>query len=95
MRRAWRSAQRLDAELDVLIVRVRRRAGRQRRTGAAGGAPRLTSMLGVRLRVEEGEDAAAVAIRVAQELGITYVLIGPPPAPRGLAGWAPAPSARC
>jgi K+-sensing histidine kinase KdpD len=42
-------------------------------------------MLGARLRVEEGEDVAVVAIRVARSLGATYVLMGTPSAPRGLA----------
>ena len=36
-------------------------------------------MLGARLRVEEGDDVAAVAIDVARALGSTYVLIGAPP----------------
>jgi two-component system sensor histidine kinase KdpD len=46
---------------------------------------RLTAMLGARLRVEEGEDVADVAIRVAQSLGATYVLMGSPSPRRGLA----------
>jgi K+-sensing histidine kinase KdpD len=41
-------------------------------------------MLGARLRVEEGEDVAAVAVSVARELGATYVLIGTPSARRGI-----------
>jgi K+-sensing histidine kinase KdpD len=41
-------------------------------------------MLGARLRIEEGEDLAAVAIDVAQAIGATYVLIGTPPPRRGL-----------
>jgi len=46
---------------------------------------RLVAVLGARLRVEEGEDVATVAIRVARELGATYVLMGTPSPPRGLA----------
>jgi len=46
---------------------------------------RLTSMLGARLRVEEGDDVAAVAIDVAHSLGTTYVLLGAPAPRRGLA----------
>jgi two-component system sensor histidine kinase KdpD len=85
LRRAWRSAQRLDAELDVLIVRdPGRPAGREDRRRLEE-LRRLTSMLGVRLRVEEGEDVAEVAIRTALELGTTYVLIGTPPVARRLA----------
>jgi K+-sensing histidine kinase KdpD len=41
-------------------------------------------MLGARLRVEEGEDVAAVAISVARSLGSTYVLMGAPAPRRGL-----------
>ena len=85
LRRAWRAAQRLDAELDVLVIRdPGRPAGLEDRTRLEE-LRRLTSMLGVRLRVEEGEDAAEVAIRTAHELGSTYVLMGTPPVARGLA----------
>jgi len=79
LRRAWRSAQRLDADLDVLIVRDPRRPAVREDRDRLEEIRRLTSMLGVRLRVEEGEDPAEVAIRVAQELGTTYLLMGPPP----------------
>ena len=41
-------------------------------------------MLGARLHVEEGEDVAAVAIRLARALGSTYVLLGAPSPPKGL-----------
>jgi K+-sensing histidine kinase KdpD len=42
-------------------------------------------MLGARLRVEQSEDVAATAIRVARELASTYVLMGTPAPSRGLA----------
>jgi K+-sensing histidine kinase KdpD len=42
-------------------------------------------MLGARLRVEEGEDVAAVAVRVARSLGVTYLIMGTPSERRGLA----------
>jgi K+-sensing histidine kinase KdpD len=45
---------------------------------------RLVSMLGARLRVEEGEDVAALAISTARALGSTYVLMGTPAPRRGL-----------
>jgi K+-sensing histidine kinase KdpD len=41
-------------------------------------------MLGARLRVEEGEDVAAVAVQIARSLGSTYVLMGTPGPRRGL-----------
>ena len=64
VRRAWRSAQRLDAELDVLVVRPPGRAPSAEDRERLEALRRLTSMLGARLRVEEGEDVAAVAIDV-------------------------------
>ena len=84
MRRAWRSAQRLDAELDVLVVRPPGRPPSPEDRKRLEELRRLVSMLGARLRVEEG-DAAAVVIRVARSLGSTYVLMGTPSARRGVA----------
>jgi two-component system, OmpR family, sensor histidine kinase KdpD len=85
VRRAWRSAQRLDGDLDVLVVRPPGREPNAEDRARLENLRRLTSMLGARLRVEEGEDVAAVAIRVARELGTTYVLLGSPHKRRGLA----------
>jgi len=84
VRRAWRSSQRLDAELDVLVVRPPGRPPSPDDRKRLEELRRLVSMLGARLRVEEGEDVAAVAIRVARALGSTYVLMGTPSPPRGL-----------
>jgi two-component system sensor histidine kinase KdpD len=84
VRRAWRSAQRLDGELDVLVVRPPGRPPSAEDRRQLEELRRLVSMLGARIRVEEGEDVAAVAIRVAQELGSTYVLMGAPSERRGL-----------
>jgi two-component system, OmpR family, sensor histidine kinase KdpD len=84
VRRAWRSAQRLDGELDVLVVRPPGREPSVAARERLEALRRLTSMLGARLRVEEGEDVAAVAISVARSLGSTYVLMGAPTPRRGL-----------
>jgi two-component system, OmpR family, sensor histidine kinase KdpD len=84
VRRAWRSAQRLDAELDVLVVRPLGRPPSPEDRKRLEELRRLVSMLGARLRVEEGDDVAAVAIRLARSLGSTYVLMGTPSQPRGL-----------
>jgi two-component system, OmpR family, sensor histidine kinase KdpD len=84
VRRAWRSAQRLDAELDVLVVRPPGRPPSPEDRRRLEELRRLTAMLGARLRVEEGEDVAAVAVRVARSLGSTYVLMGTPTPRRGL-----------
>jgi two-component system sensor histidine kinase KdpD len=95
VRRAWRSAQRLDAELDVLVVRPPGRPPSPEDRKRLEELRRLTAMLGARLRVEEGEDVAAIAIELARSLGVTYVLMGRPSEPAGSRGWARAPSARC
>jgi two-component system sensor histidine kinase KdpD len=85
VRRAWRSAQRLDAELEVLVVRPPGRPPSAEDRERLEALRRLTAMLGARLRVEQGEDVAAVAIAVARELGATYVLMGTPSTRRGIA----------
>ena len=79
IRRAWRSAQRLGAELDVLIVLGREPSEAEREQVDA--FRRLGSLLGAEVLVEEGDDVTEVAARVAAERGTTYVLIGTP-APR-------------
>ena len=80
VRRAWRSAQRLGAELDVLWVADHDpNAEEQEQLDALR---QLASVLGAHLLVEHGDDVAAVAQRVAQDRGTTYVLIGTPE-PRG------------
>jgi two-component system sensor histidine kinase KdpD len=84
IRRAWRSAQRLDAELDVLVVRPPGRPPSPDDRKRLEALRRLASMLGARLQVEEGEDVAEIAIRVVRELGGTYVLMGTPAPRRGL-----------
>jgi two-component system sensor histidine kinase KdpD len=79
VRRAWRSAQRLGAELDILIVLTREPSDAEREQIEA--FHRLASLLGARVIVEEGDDVADVAARVAREQRSTYVLMGTP-APR-------------
>jgi len=80
VRRAWRSAQRLGAELDVLWVADHEPTEPEREQLDA--LRRLASVLGAHLLVEHGDDIAAVAQRVAQDRGTTYVLMGTP-RPRG------------
>jgi two-component system sensor histidine kinase KdpD len=84
VRRAWRSAQRLDAELDVLVVRPPGRPPSAEDRRRLEELRRLTAMLGVRLRVQEGEDVAVEAITLARSIGATYVLMGTPSERRGL-----------
>ncbi|MHB8531726.1 MAG: histidine kinase [Solirubrobacteraceae bacterium] len=84
VRRASRSAQRLDGELDVLVVRPPGREPSAEDRARLEALRRLTSMVGARMRVEEAEDPAAALIEAARQLGSTYVLIGTPPPRRGL-----------
>jgi two-component system sensor histidine kinase KdpD len=84
VRRAWRSAQRLGAELDVLWVSGHDDPTESEREQLAA-LRRLSSVLGAHLLVERGDDVAGVVQRVAGERGTTYVLMGPP-APR--TAWA-------
>jgi two-component system sensor histidine kinase KdpD len=80
VRRAWRSAQRLGAELDLLWVAGHEPNEQEREQLEA--LRRLASVLGVHLLVEHGDDVAAVTQRVAHDRGTTYVLMGTPK-PRG------------
>lgn len=84
VRRAWRSAQRLDAELDLLYVRAPEAGPSACEREQLEGLRRLASVLGAHLLIEEGDDVAQVAARVARERGTTYVLMGTPSSRRSL-----------
>jgi two-component system, OmpR family, sensor histidine kinase KdpD len=84
VRRAARSAQRLDGELDLLYVRHPGREPNAREREQLEALRRLASMLGAHLLLEEGDDVAEIAARVARERGTTYVLMGIPRERRGL-----------
>jgi two-component system sensor histidine kinase KdpD len=75
VRRAWRSAQRLNGDLDVLVITHSEPSAEQRQRLEA--LRRLTAMLGAHLLVEAG-DELDVLTRVARERGTTYILLGPP-----------------
>jgi two-component system sensor histidine kinase KdpD len=76
VRRAWRSAQRLGAELDLLWVADHDPGDGDR--DQLDALRKLASMLGAHLLVERGDDVALVAQRVAKERGTTYILMGTP-----------------
>ncbi len=82
IRRAWRSARRLGAELDLLWV-----APPSVRAPEADPrlAPlrRLASILGTDLIVETGDDLVQTVSEIARRRGTTYVLIGAPKTRRG------------
>ncbi|HUB75643.1 MAG TPA: histidine kinase [Solirubrobacteraceae bacterium] len=78
VRRAYRSAQRLSAELDLLHVARPGTASKLDGDPDLQAIRRLASVLGAHLLIEEGDDIAEVAARVAHERGTTYVLMGRP-----------------
>jgi two-component system sensor histidine kinase KdpD len=78
VRRAWRSAQRLGAELDLLVVRPPGLTPSSEEREQLEALRRLASVLGAHLLVEEADEVADTAIRVARERGTTYLLMGTP-----------------
>ena len=84
VRRAWRSAQRLHGDLDILVVRHPGEEGSAEQRAELETLRRIAAVLGAHLIVEEGDDVAAVAARVARERGATYAFMGPPSQRRGL-----------
>ena len=80
VRRAWRSAQRLGADLDLLWVSDHQPSEDEQEH--LGALRHLAGALGTRLLVENGAHTARVVQRVALERGTTYILMGAPE-PRG------------
>jgi two-component system, OmpR family, sensor histidine kinase KdpD len=78
VRRAWRSAQRLAAELDLLYVAPPGEPPRGEHRERVEALRRLASTLGASFLIEEGDDVAETAARVAVERGTTYVMMGQP-----------------
>jgi two-component system sensor histidine kinase KdpD len=79
VRRAWRSAQRLAAELDLLWIVKPGGLVRAEGNPELAAVRRLASVLGAHVLVEEGEPMIDVITRVARERGTTYILMGTPP----------------
>ncbi len=78
VRRAWRSAQRLGAELDLLVVRPPGATPSKGEREQLEALRRLASVLGAHLLIEEADQVAETAIRVARGRGTTYLLMGTP-----------------
>jgi len=78
LRRAWRSAQRLGAEIDALWVRPTGRPPTAEESTQLAALRRLASILGAHLLEEEGDDLVAAVRRVAVERGSTYIFVGTP-----------------
>jgi two-component system sensor histidine kinase KdpD len=78
VRRAWRSAQRLGAELDILTVLSPTRDPSPAEREQLEALRRLASLLGAHVIEEAGDDLPETVARVARERGTTYVLMGRP-----------------
>jgi two-component system sensor histidine kinase KdpD len=85
VRRAWRSAQRLGAELDLLWVKPPGRTLNGDQERALHALRQLSSVLGAQLLVVESDDVADAVADVARRHGSTYILLGRSRPPRGLA----------
>jgi two-component system sensor histidine kinase KdpD len=85
VRRAWRSSQRLGADLDLLWVRRPGVRATEEQERALHALRQLASVLGAELLVEEGDDVAETAARIGLARGTTYFLLGAPRPARGLA----------
>ncbi|HEX7609507.1 MAG TPA: histidine kinase [Solirubrobacteraceae bacterium] len=85
VRRAWRSAQRLGAELDLLWVRPPGRELTDDQQRSLTALRQLASVLGARMLEEESDDLAGAVVEVAGERGSTYILLGSSRAARGVA----------
>jgi two-component system sensor histidine kinase KdpD len=78
MRRAWRSAERLGAQMDAMWVR---RPGHQlsnEEQVSLAALRRLAIVLGCHFLEEEGDGLVDTVRRVAYERGTTYVFVGTP-----------------
>ncbi len=84
VRRAWRSAQRLGAEVDLLWIRPPGRALSDDEQRSLGALRQLASLLGARFLVEESDTVPEAIAEVARRQGSTYVLMGRSRPARGL-----------
>jgi two-component system, OmpR family, sensor histidine kinase KdpD len=78
LRRAWRSAQRLGAEIDALWMRTPGKQLSAEDATQLAALRRLASILGVHFLEEEGDDLVAIVRQVASERGSTYIFVGTP-----------------
>jgi two-component system, OmpR family, sensor histidine kinase KdpD len=84
VRRAWRSAQRLGTDLDLLWVKRPGEAIEGEVERQITALRQLASVLGAKLLIEEHDDLVAAAARVARERGATYLMVGESEPRRGL-----------
>jgi two-component system sensor histidine kinase KdpD len=78
LRRAWRSAERLSAQLDAMWVRDPSKQLSEAEQVSLAALRRLTIVLGAHFLEEEGDDLVACVRRIVYERGTTYVIVGTP-----------------
>jgi two-component system sensor histidine kinase KdpD len=84
VRRAWRSAQRLGTDLDLLWVKRPGQPVQGEEDRQVTALRQLASVLGATLLIEEHDDLVAAVARVVRERGSTYIMVGESEPPRGL-----------
>jgi two-component system sensor histidine kinase KdpD len=84
VRRAWRSAQRLGAELDLLWVRSPGQKLSEDNERSLAALRQLAALLGAKMFEEESDDVPAAVAEVAKRRGTTYILLGRSRPARGL-----------
>ena len=85
VRRAWRSAQRLNADLDLLWVRKPGQRLDEDNERSLTALRQLAAILGAKMYEEESDDVAAAVADFATRQGTTYILLGRSRIARGLA----------
>jgi two-component system, OmpR family, sensor histidine kinase KdpD len=85
VRRAWRSAQRLGTDLDLLWVKRPGQPIEGEVERQVTALRQLASVLGAKFLVEEHDDLVAVVARVVRERGTTYIMVGESDPARGFA----------
>jgi two-component system, OmpR family, sensor histidine kinase KdpD len=78
IRRAWRSAQRLGAEIDAVWVRRPGQEPSAEEATQLAALRRLASVLGVHFLEVDGDDLVETVRRVAHDRGSTYIFVGTP-----------------
>src|SRR5215831_1293763 len=78
MRRAWRSAQRLGAEIDTLWVHPAGYSASEEEATQLAALRRLAGVLGIHFLEADGDDLVETVRRVAADRGSTYIFVGTP-----------------
>ncbi len=85
VRRAWRSAQRLGGQLDLLWVRAPSGELSEEQERSLTALRRLASLLGANLIIKESDDVPTAVAEVARHQATTYILMGASRPRRGFA----------